>query len=303
MAYSVEINNVYKKYGKTIALEDITFNIEKSSLFGLIGPDGSGKTTLIKMIASLLIQDRGIIKVENFDNIHDYKKIRKIIGYMPGKFSLYSDLTVEENLKLFAVIFNSDINKNYDLIKDIYSHLEPYKKRLAGHLSGGMKQKLALSAALIHKPKILLLDEPTTGIDPVSRRDLWQMLKKLKNFGITVIVSTPFMDEAALCDSMAFMRNGKILQINNKQEIVKDFKQDLFSVKGESNYYLLKSLQKFSNVINVYPFGENIHITCDSYYSNHDLIIQYLKNNNFTDFVVEKIEPTLEDCFISLMNE
>jgi ABC-type multidrug transport system ATPase subunit len=302
MDYSILIKDVTKKYSELTAIDNLTLNIEKGKIFGLIGPDGSGKTTLIRMIASLIKQDSGSIKVANLDNINDYKAIRKIIGYMPGKFSLYQDLTVEENLKLFATIFNTDIKTHYHLIEDIYAHLEPFKDRPAGKLSGGMKQKLALSCSLIHKPEILLLDEPTTGVDPVSRRDLWQMLIKLKNFGITIVVSTPYMDEASLCDEIALIQTGRALSVNIPQEIIDNFSNSIFSISGQSNYLLLNALKVFNPNYLVYPFGETLHLISPENKTTKEGLENHLNSQNFLEFRIEQIKPTIEDCFINLMS-
>ncbi len=220
---SITIQNISKSFKSVKALKDISFEIKEGELFGLIGPDGAGKTTLFRILTTLLIADEGTATVANFDVVNDFKKIRNSVGYMPGKFSLYQDLTVEENLNFFATIFGTTIEENYDLIKDIYIQIEPFKNRRAGKLSGGMKQKLALCCALIHKPKVLFLDEPTTGVDPVSRKEFWEMLKRLQTKGITILVSTPYMDEAELCDRIALIQNGKILEIDTPQEIVKHF--------------------------------------------------------------------------------
>jgi ABC-type multidrug transport system ATPase subunit len=302
MNYSILIENITKKYPKVTAVDNINLNIEKGEIFGLIGPDGSGKTTLIRMIASLIKQDSGRIRLLGLDNIKDYKKIRNIIGYMPGKFSLYQDLTVEENLKLFATIFNTEIKTNYHLIEDIYSHLEPFKDRQAGKLSGGMKQKLALSCSLIHKPEILLLDEPTTGVDPVSRRDLWQMLIKLKSYGITIVVSTPYMDEASLCDEIVLMQNGKSLSVNTPQEIIENFSKNIYSISGESNYLILNALKELKIEKLVYPFGESLHLISPKDKLSENDLEQFLTNQNFQDIRIQKIIPTIEDCFINLMS-
>src|SRR6185436_11892003 len=214
---AVEVNNIIKTYGKkkeVLALSDISFDIAQGELFGIIGPDGAGKTSLFRILTTLLLADSGKATVDGFDVVKDYKAIRNRVGYMPGKFSLYQDLSVEENLNFFATIFNTTIKENYDLIKDIYVQIEPFKDRKAGKLSGGMKQKLALSCALIHRPVVLFLDEPTTGVDAVSRKEFWGMLKRLKQQGITILVSTPYMDEANLCDRIALINNGRLLKID-----------------------------------------------------------------------------------------
>ncbi|MDY0054603.1 MAG: ABC transporter ATP-binding protein, partial [Bacteroidales bacterium] len=213
----LKVNNISKKFNSEYALKNISFEVEKGEIFGIIGPDGAGKTTLFRILTTLILSDTGNAMIIENDIIKDYKEIRKILGYMPGSFSLYHDLSVEENLEFFASVFSVRIEDNYYLIKDIYSHLQPFKKRRAGNLSGGMKQKLALSCALIHKPEILFLDEPTTGVDPVSRKEFWQMLKRLQNQGITIIVSTPYMDEAKLCDRIALINKGEFIDIDSPE--------------------------------------------------------------------------------------
>jgi ABC-2 type transport system ATP-binding protein len=218
----VTANNLIKTYGKkneVLAVDHVSFSVNDGEIFGLIGPDGAGKTSIFRMLTTLLLPDSGSASVAGFDVVKDYKQIRNTVGYMPGRFSLYPDLSVEENLNFFATIFETTIQKNYDLIKEIYVQLEPFKKRRAGKLSGGMKQKLALCCALIHKPTVLFLDEPTTGVDPVSRKEFWEMLKRLKAQGITILVSTPYMDEAGLCDRIALIQNGKILSIETPANI------------------------------------------------------------------------------------
>ena len=256
---SVVVENIIKTYGKkkeVTSLSDISFDVSKGELFGIIGPDGAGKTSLFRILTTLLLADSGKVSVDGFDVVKDYKAIRKRIGYMPGKFSLYQDLSVEENLNFFATIFNTSIEENYDLIKDIYVQIEPFKKRKAGKLSGGMKQKLALSCALIHRPSILFLDEPTTGVDAVSRKEFWEMLKGLKRQGITILVSTPYMDEAGLCDRVALIQNGKILSINTPQGIVNSFSKPLWAVKSSRMLPLLLDLEQKDFIESIYPFGE-----------------------------------------------
>ena len=204
----VSVREIAKSYGNVRALTGISFDISKGEIFGLIGPDGAGKTTLFRILNTLILPDEGVATVDGLDVVEGYKEIRKRVGYMPGRFSLYQDLTVEENLTFFATLFNTTIQENYHLVEDIYTQIEPFKNRRAGKLSGGMKQKLALSCALIHKPTVLFLDEPTTGVDPVSRKEFWEMLKRLKEEGITIVVSTPYMDEIRRCDRIAFINNG-----------------------------------------------------------------------------------------------
>jgi len=298
----VFVKHLDKTYGKVKALDDVSFNVDKGELFGFIGPDGAGKTTLFRILTTVLSYDSGEAFVEGF-HVREYKEIRKIIGYMPGRFSLYQDLSVEENLNFFATVFGTTIEENYELVKDIYSHIEPFKKRLAGQLSGGMKQKLALSCALIHKPRVLFLDEPTTGVDAVSRREFWQMLQNLRNKGITLLVSTPYMDEAALCDRVALMQNGKIMSINKPNAIVGNFGRQLFALRGEKQYHLLKRMESYPYTRSVYPFGENLHYVDQRQEIQPEEIKGFLKESGHTNVVVEITEPHIEDCFIELMKQ
>ncbi|WP_370100767.1 ABC transporter ATP-binding protein, partial [Xanthomarina gelatinilytica] len=241
----ITVSNISKSYKEVKALQDISFEVKPNELFGLIGPAGAGKTTLFRILTTLLIADKGQASVAGFDVLKDFKDIRKHVGYMPGRFSLYQDLTVEENLEFFATIFGTTIEENYDLIKDIYVQIEPFKDRRAGKLSGGMKQKLALSCALIHKPKVLFLDEPTTGVDPVSRKEFWDMLKRLQQKNITILVSTPYMDEAALCDRIALIQDGQILQIDTPEAIVKQYPKTIYNVSANNMYQLINSLKNY----------------------------------------------------------
>ena len=261
MAKAVESSGIYKSFGQTKALEDISFSVDESEIFGFIGPDASGKTTLFRIITTLLLPDKGTMKVLGMDATSQYKDLRKNIGYMPGRFSLYQDLSVEENLNFYATVFGTTVEENYELISDIYSHIEPFKKRLAGKLSGGMKQKLALSCALIHKPRLLILDEPTTGVDAVSRSEFWDMLGKLRKHNITIIVSTPYMDEAIRCDRVALIQDGKILSVDTPKKIREGFSRKLFTVKASEKYRLIKTLRKNPDVFTAYPFGDSIHVT------------------------------------------
>lgn len=304
----IKVENISKSYGeknqKILAVDDISFSVEKGEIFGLIGPDGSGKTSIFRMLTTVLLPDSGNAEIDGLDVIKDYKKIRQILGYMPGKFSLYQDLTVEENLEFFASVFNTTISENYDLIKDIYQQIEPFKTRRAGKLSGGMKQKLALSCALIHKPKILFLDEPTTGVDPVSRKEFWEMLKRLKEQGITIVVATPYMDEASLCDRIALMQNGKILKIDTPKNICKDFPKDLFEVKTENVSALLKILKEYKATENSYAFGEFAHVVIDTQKEfRKETLEKFLSEKNFKNIEINKIEATIEDSFILLLSE
>ena len=239
------ISAVYKSYKDVVALQGISLEIEKGELFGFIGPDGAGKTSLFRILVTLMLPDKGSARVAGYDVVRDYKKIRRIAGYMPGRFSLYQDLTVEENLRFFASIFKTSIEENYDMIRDIYSQIEPFKNRHAGKLSGGMKQKLALSCALIHKPEVLFLDEPTTGVDAVSRKEFWEMLGTLRSKGITVLVSTPYMDEASLCDRVALIQKGKIMDINSPEAIIQQYPYPLAAIRSNNMSSRVKDLQGY----------------------------------------------------------
>jgi ABC-type multidrug transport system ATPase subunit len=302
---SVSVEHIVKTYGKkkdVTALNDISFDVRQGELFGLIGPDGAGKTSMFRILTTLLLADSGKVTVDGFDVVKDYKAIRKRVGYMPGKFSLYPDLSVEENLNFFATIFNTSIKENYDLVKDIYVQIEPFKKRKAGKLSGGMKQKLALSCALIHRPSVLFLDEPTTGVDAVSRKEFWEMLKGLKQQGITILVSTPYMDEASLCDRVTLIQNGKILSINSPQGIVNSFSKPLWAVKSNRMLQLQHELQQKDFVENVYPFGEFHHVVMKNE-SGSEQLRNYITSLSAEEAVLQEVRPDIEDCFIDLMRE
>lgn len=294
-------NNLTKNYKNINAVNDVSFSVDSGEIFGLIGPDGAGKTTIIRMLTTLILPDSGTFLVNQFDGIKNYKDIRKSVGYMPGRFSLYQDLTVEENIKLFASIFNTTLEENYELVKDIYSQIEPFKKRPAGKLSGGMKQKLALSCALIHKPEVIFLDEPTTGVDAVSRVEFWDILKKLKEAGIAILVSTPYMDEATLCDRVALIQNGEIMKIATPAKIISEFPKVLFSIKSEKTYHLLEALRRFEYADSVYPFGDSVHYTDKRSEVSVDQLKAYLLMEFSHDFHISIIEPNIEDCFMELM--
>lgn len=299
---SVIVNNIIKTYGSkkapVPALNGISFEVEKGELFGIIGPDGAGKTTLFRILTTLLLADEGEASVDDFDVVKDLKAIRKRVGYMPGRFSLYQDLTVAENLEFFATIFNTSIEENYELIRDIYSQIEPFKDRRAGKLSGGMKQKLALSCALIHYPSVLFLDEPTTGVDAVSRKEFWEMLRKLKEKGITILVSTPYMDEASLCDRVALMQQGKLMSVNTPQRIVEQFGKPLLAVRSKDMLQLLKDLKLCHEVEDAYPFGEYHHAVMKKDFKQH-VFESCLKSHAALE--INKTQPDIEDCFMDLM--
>jgi ABC-2 type transport system ATP-binding protein len=294
--------NIIKKYGKVTALNEISFEVQEGELFGFIGPDGAGKTTLFRLITSLLTPYSGTLHVLGSCIVKDYKKIRTICGYMPGRFSLYQDLSVEENLRFFASIFNTTIEENYDLIKDIYSQIEPFKTRKAGDLSGGMKQKLALSCALIHKPEVLILDEPTTGVDAVSRKEFWEMLKKLKSHGITIVVSTPYMDEADLCDRVALIHKGEIMHIDKPNSLNKLFGKQLFAIKHSDTYRLLNLMSSYEYSDSVYPFGEYLHYTDKRDSIDKEELDAYL-GSILDDYEIKEIQPNIEDTFMKLTRE
>jgi ABC-type multidrug transport system ATPase subunit len=298
----INISNISKSYQNTQALKNIDLDINKGEIFGLIGPDGAGKSTLFRLLTTLLLPDEGSIQLMELDAVKDFKEVRKRIGYMPGNFSLYQDLTVKENLEFFAKVFNSSIEENFDMIKDIYNLLEPFKDRKAGDLSGGMKQKLALSCALIHKPEILLLDEPTFGVDPVSRKEFWDNLKKLKEVdGLTTLVSTPYMDEAALCDRIALINKGQILDTDTPENISSKYPYDLYSLSTSNNYKILKQIRSIAEIKHSYMFGASIHISVEKGSS----ISSWIKNIEELqiDYNIKMQDPNVEDVFMQLMEK
>ena len=295
----ISVSNLTKTYenGKVRALNDVSFTVDEGEIFGLIGPDGAGKTSIFRILTTLLIPDSGKASVLGYDVVKDYRKIRNDIGYMPGRFSLYPDLSVAENLNFYARLFGTTIEANYHLIRDIYVQIEPFKKRKAGQLSGGMKQKLALCCALIHKPKVLFLDEPTTGIDPVSRKELWEMLRKLKEENICILVSTPYMDEAVLCDRIALIQQGEIMKTDTPQSIVDAFDKPLYAVSADDTYKLLKVLEQYPNRLNSYAFGEFAHLVTNG---NEDELSDFLEKKGLKDITINRIKASIEDCFIDL---
>ncbi len=298
--YAIEALSLGKSYGKVKALDSVSFSVKKGEVFGVIGSDGAGKTTLFRILASLLNSDSGSAKVCSLDVKNDYKRIRKIIGYMPGRFSLYPDLSVEENLSFFASLFGVEIKDSYDLIAPIYRQIEPFKNRRAGKLSGGMKQKLALCCALIHRPEVLFLDEPTTGVDAVSRSEFWDMLSGLKDKGVSILVSTPYMDEAKRCDRIALICEGRILTVNTPERIVEGFSDNLFAVSSDNMYELLMGLRTIGQVKSCYPFGGVHHVVTDSSFSAAELEKQ-IQKLDFSNFTLQSIKPDIEDVFIKLM--
>lgn len=301
----ITVSNLRKSYrkGQVQALRGLDFTVGEGEIYGLIGPDGAGKTTLFRILATLLLPDEGSATVDGLDVVRDYKLIRRRIGYMPGRFSLYQDLSVEENLRFFASIFHTSLEENYDLVKDIYGHIEPFKARKAGKLSGGMKQKLALSCALIHAPRVLMLDEPTTGVDPVSRKEFWEMLKRLRlRHGITIVVSTPYMDEAGQCDRIALMQGGTFLRVDTPSGIVSACTDTLWAVQADDMHRLLDDLRACPEVLTAFSFGEAFHVTV-----RRDARVQelaaYLAGLGHRSVKVAPIRATVEDCFMSLMKK
>ncbi|MFT3824551.1 MAG: ABC transporter ATP-binding protein [Chitinophagaceae bacterium] len=301
---AVTVQNIVKRYGKkkdvVEALKGVSFDVQQGSLFGIIGPDGAGKTSLFRVLTTLLLPEAGNATVDGLDIVKDYKEIRCRVGYMPGRFSLYQDLTVAENMEFFATIFNTSIEENYDLVKDIYSQIEPFKERKAGKLSGGMKQKLALSCALIHRPSVLFLDEPTTGVDAVSRKEFWEMLRRLKEQGITILVSTPYMDEASLCDKVALIQNGSLLSVDTPQGVINAFGKNILAVKAKKLLPLLTALKGFEGIEDAYPFGEYHHAVMKPGFGIEQLN-SYLQGHEQEALEVKPVQPDIEDCFMDLM--
>ena len=313
---AAEAYNITHRYGKITALDDVSFTVGDGELFGFIGPDGAGKSTLFRIAATLIIPSGGRMTLFGLNTVSRYRELRNVIGYMPGRFSLYQDLTVEENLNFFATIFGTTLKENYNLIKPIYRQIEPYKKRLAGKLSGGMKQKLALSCALIHRPKILILDEPTTGVDAVSRTEFWEMLAGLKSEGITIIVSTPYMDEALRCDRIALIQSGKILSIDTPDKIRRSYGQKLYAVSHPDKYKLLLALRSMPLApcsgpgapcpepcaLNPEPFGDSVHITLPES-TKPEQVITALAASGLPGANITEIIPGIEDVFLELMKK
>lgn len=295
---AIDIHGLSKRFGRVRALDAVSFSVEKGELFGLIGPDGAGKTTLFRLLTTLLAPDGGTAAVDGFDIVKDYLSIRSRVGYMPGRFSLYPDLTVEENLEFFAALFGVTVEESYDLVAPIYKQIEPFRTRRAGKLSGGMKQKLALSCALIHRPSVLFLDEPTTGVDAVSRSEFWDMLAGLKQKGITMLVSTPYMDEASRCDRIALCNEGRILGIDTPDGIVRRFDATLYAVRAANMYALLSAARRVEGVAECYPFGEVHHLVADNGFD----IERFKERLKEADGLsIEATAPTIEDIFIKWM--
>ena len=298
----ISVSHLDKSYGKVHALRDVSFEVDEAEVFGVVGPDGAGKSTLFNILTTLLLPDSGDAAVLGLDVRTRYLEIRKHIGYLPGTFSLYPDLTVEENLVFFATMYQSSIKENMPLIASIWSQIEPFKKRFAGKLSGGMKQKLALCCALIHKPVLLFLDEPTTGVDPVSRKEFWEILRSIKQQGISVMVSTPYMDEATLCDRIALMQDGQIMRLDTPKNIIRDFNGHLVTLQTADIFQLLKVMEQYTAHCTFYPYGENLHVI---FYEPLEKVIPefeaFLQQNDITHGEIKQIEPNIEDCFIEIV--
>ena len=304
---SVEIEGLSKRFGSTVALDNVTLAIATGELFGFIGPDGAGKTTLFRILVTLILPDQGRATVLGRDVTTDVWDLRRRVGYMPGRFSLYPDLSVEENLRFFASVFGASVEEHYDLIAPIYEQLAPFKDRPAGALSGGMKQKLALCCALVHRPEILFLDEPTTGVDAVSRREFWELLDRLKASGLTIVVSTPYMDEANRCGRVALIQRGRVLAIDTPTRIAESFGRPLFAVRAGKRYPLLLAVREYANAGTVFPFGDALHYTDRRDGLMPDAIASglrdYLRGRGFADVEVKLTAPTIEDSFMARMGE
>lgn len=303
---AVRVSNVTKQFGDVTALSDVSFDVAPGELFGLVGPDGAGKTTLFRVLTTLLVPDSGSATVLGRDVVRDLWEIRSRVGYMPGRFALYADLSVEENLSFFASVFGTSIKEGYDLIAPIYKQIEPFKDRRAGALSGGMKQKLALSCALVHRPELLLLDEPTTGVDAVSRREFWDLLGTLRASGLTIIASTPYMDEAARCDRIGLIQGGKLLALDTPKQIGTRFPRPLFAVKVVDRGKLLSIIRAYVNTASAYPFGEVLHFSDKRTELSGDQIIReltsYLQSHQVSETEITPIDAGIEDTFMELMN-
>jgi ABC-2 type transport system ATP-binding protein len=302
-ANAVTLNGIRKTYdkGSIVAVNDVSFTVEKGELFGLIGPDGAGKSTIFRILTTLLLADKGAATVAGMDVVKDFRKIRECVGYMPGRFSLYQDLTIEENLQFFASLFGTTVEQNYDLIRDIYEQIKPFRTRRAGKLSGGMKQKLALCCALVHKPQVLFLDEPTTGVDAVSRKEFWEMLKRLKEQGITILVSTPYMDEANLCERIALMQTGQILSIDTPANIVKAYPGSLYAVKATALHKLLIDIRLYPATLSCNAFGDSLHVSFKNDAQDGPAKLEkFLSEKGHQQVEIKKIDATIEDSFIQL---
>ena len=297
---AIEIRDISKSYRQVHAVKDISLDVGEGEIFGLIGPDGAGKTTLFRIMTTLMIADSGSGRICGLDIVRDYYKIRRLIGYMPGRFSLYQDLSVKENLDFFATMFGTTLKDSYGTIKEIYSQIEPFRDRRAGKLSGGMKQKLALCCALVHKPSVLFLDEPTTGVDAVGRKDFWTMLGRIRQSGVTVFVSTPYMDEASLCDRLALIKDGEIIGTGTPSQITSRYPYRILAVKGRNMYPLLKALRQIDGVESCFSFGDCHHLAYRPERTSRETILAEAAGMGFPDCTAKDIVPGIEDCFMQL---
>lgn len=297
---AIKVEGVCKSYKDTQALKNIDLEIRRGEIFGLIGPDGAGKTSLFRILTTLSLADSGKAEVEGKDVVEDYAEIRRTIGYMPGHFALYQDLSVEENLKFYATVFGTTVEANYDTIKDIYSQIEMFKDRRARDLSGGMKQKLALCCALVHKPEVLFLDEPTTGVDAVSRKEFWAMLARIKASGVTIFVSTPYMDEASLCDRIALILDGRIIDKGTPEEIKSRYPHRLFAARGDNMFRILNILRPIEGVILCSSFGCECHVAVAEDGPDASDLLDALEKAGMKGCSVEAVQAGIEDCFIGL---
>ncbi len=302
---AVAVDGVSKRFGEVAALDGISFAVAPGEIFGFIGPDGAGKTTLFRILTTLMVPDAGTARVLGLDVVRDLWALRRRVGYMPGRFSLYPDLSVEENLAFFASVFGTTIQAPYDLIAPIYRQIEPFRERRAGALSGGMKQKLALCCALVHRPDILFLDEPTTGVDAVSRREFWDLLGELRAGGLTIVVSTPYMEEAGRCDRVALIAGGRILDVDAPDAIGARYPLPLLAIRGSRRFELIQALRRHPHVRSVYPFGDELHHTDDREGADPAAVAvelqAYLSAEGFTDARVEPVPAGIEDSFMALM--
>jgi ABC-type multidrug transport system ATPase subunit len=305
MTDAVVVDGLIKRFGEAVAVREVSLTVRSGELFGFIGPDGAGKTTLFRVLATLLLPDAGTAHVLGRDVVKELWALRPRLGYMPGRFSLYPDLSVEENLRFFASVFGTSIEQEYQQIEPIYVQLEPFKDRRAGALSGGMKQKLALCCALVHRPDILFLDEPTTGVDAVSRREFWELLARFKAGGLTIVVSTPYMDEATRCDRVALMQQGRILAVDTPEQITRSFDRALFAVRSDERYQALLAIRRYPHTHTIYPFGEVLHYTD----RRTDLpagpireqLTEFLTGQGFAGATAEPIPATIEDSFMAYL--
>ena len=305
MTEAVVVEGLIKRFGETVAVREVSLTVRSGELFGFIGPDGAGKTTLFRVLATLLLPDAGNARVLGHDVVTALWTLRPRLGYMPGRFSLYPDLSVEENLRFFASVFGTSIEREYDQIEPIYVQLEPFKDRRAGALSGGMKQKLALCCALVHRPDILFLDEPTTGVDAVSRREFWELLARFKAGGLTIVVSTPYMDEATRCDRVALMQHGRILAVDTPERITGSFDRPLFAVRADQRYQALVAIREYLHTHTIYPFGEVLHYTDRRTELPAEPIgeqlTEFLTSSGLAGVSVHPIPATIEDSFMAYL--